>query len=398
MVLKLKMKNVCVQIALLVCLSPSYFAEEVLEVDLNNLEDVLKQRKAVMLYLTEDNCAKCRRLYHKFVVTSQTFVDDAVIFARVRDKEIAERLEVVSFPAIIFYEFGSTIPRAYKGDLTSSELSKLVIKALRGDFRSLDLKHAVELTKSNFEMMIKMADQCKLVMLHEDEDEDEIEEFEELAEIFGNDDAVVIARINVDKQKRLKKLYNAVEYPTYYFYSLDNQNKKKMEKDRYSLDKMISLINKECGTFRVKDGRLNPFAGLVKDIDEIIGAHGKDLYEIKNFKGLKRKIKKAASKLSNEVDKNIATFYIDLLDVLVEGGSIEALDAVRNRIYGEMDHAGPLKLDQLYRKRNVVDKIIDTIGKHILNDLSRMHMGFDNMKEMKLDISGNQKVKPRDEL
>ncbi|XP_045176247.2 protein disulfide-isomerase 1-like [Mercenaria mercenaria] len=344
---------------------------EIVELTESNFETNIKRMKCMFLYATEDNCEKCKLLFHKFLITAQTFERERdITFGKVSDKTLINAFEVTSFPGIVYYEYGSAVPKVYLGDITPTALAKVVSDAMKIDFKKVDRHFALQLTKDNFDEIMDTDKQYRLVMLHEADDEDEVDLYEEIAETYENEPDVVIARINIDSERKLRKQYSSYTYPSFYWYRKGDAKKKKRYGGDLNVNQMISFINKEGGFFRTKGGRLNPYAGLVKPLDEVINKYGKDLYEIRNIDQIKQELEKEIAKLPADQDKELTKYYLHLIDEIEEDRTIETLDESRNRLFRQMSGAGPLEFDQLVRKKNVIQKIIDIIGLHLLEQIS----------------------------
>lgn len=344
---------------------------DIIELTESNLQTTIKGAKCMFLYATRDDCEKCKLLYPKFLVTAQTFATEHdIVFGRVSDMKLLRAFEVTAFPGIVYYEYGSAVPKVYLGDITSGALSKVFSDAMKIDFKKVDRQFALQLTTDNFNEIMYIGKQYCLVMLHETDDIDDIDNYDEVAETFQNEENVIVARIDVNLERTLRKEYNAVYYPSFYWYSKETALTKKRYDGDLDVTQMISFINKEGGFFRMKGGRLNPYAGLIKPLDDVVNMHGKDIYEIDNFEQIRLELNREISKLSSDIDYDLAQYYLYIVEEIWEDRTIEALDEMRNRIFRMMEWAGPLAFDQLIRKRNIVQKYIDIIGMHLLQQLS----------------------------
>ena len=342
------------------------------EVTQSTLPTVLHDNKCVFIYAIQEDCDRCKLLYHTFLVAAQNFRNDkSIFFGIVSEETLIQAFDVSSFPGIVYYEFGSVVPKVYLGDVTAGALTKVVTDAMKADFRKLDRQFSLMLTKHNYDPVMNTGQHYRLVMLHEADDEDDVDVYDDIAETFENEPNVVIARINVDFEKKLKRHFNAVEFPSFYWLTKGTASKKKRYGGSLNIEQMISFVNKEVGLFRTKGGRLNPYAGLIEPLDNVLNNYGRALYEIKEFDKIRTDMRGAISKLPAYTDEELVNFYNELLDELEEDRSIEVLDETRNRIYRRMDDVGPLTFDQLIRKRNIVQKIIDIIGYHLLQQLSK---------------------------
>jgi hypothetical protein len=344
---------------------------EILELTESNFQTQIKHMKCMFLYATKDGCEKCELLYHKFLITAQTFERERdITFGKVSDKTLTNAFEVTSFPGIVYYEYGSAMPKVYLGDITPAALAKVVSDAMKIDLKKVDRRFALQLTTENFHAVIDTDKQYRLVMLHEADDEDEVDLYEEIAESYENEPDIVIARINVDSDRKLRREFNSISYPSFYWYEKGVVEKKKRYGGGLNIDQMIRFINQEGGFYRSKGGRLNPYAGLIKPLDEVINKYGKDLYGIRNFDKIKRELRAEIAKLPVNQDKELTDYYMHLVEEIEEDRTIETLDESRNRLFREMSGVGPLEFDQLVRKKNIIQKIIDIIGLHLLEEIS----------------------------
>ncbi|XP_052800190.1 uncharacterized protein LOC128231417 [Mya arenaria] len=378
------MMHITVQwIYLIIALMAGTFAF-VPDVTEDGFPSIIKDKKCMIFYVVKDNCPMCKLLYLSFLTVAQTFrYDKEILFGRVSDPALVAAFGLNAFPGIVFYEYGSAVPKIYLDDITSSAVSRVVSDAMKRDSRKLDKQFALELTSDIFDEVITTSGQHKLVMLHEAGDEDDIAAYEELAETFENEHEVVIARINVDFENYLRKSFGAVVYPSFYWYPKGSERRMRYGGE-LNVGQMISFVNKEAGMFRTKGGRLNPYAGLIKQFDEVLSKHARDMYEIKNFDTIKDELRKAQFQLPKDTDEEIADFYFEILNGMEEDKTIESLDETRNRLYRRMNDVGPLGFDMLIKKRNVVQKIIDIIGHHLLEQLSDGdfgEMGVGNLNE-----------------
>lgn len=344
---------------------------EIFELTESNFQTQIKEMKCMFLYATEEGCAECELLFHKFLITAQTFEKEHdIMFGKVSDKTLINAFEVTSFPGIVYYEYGGTVPKVYLGDITPTALTKVVSDAMKMDFKKVDRHFALQLTSTNFKSIIDTDKQYRLIMLHEGDDEDEVDLYEEIAESYENEPDIIISRINVDSDRKLRRKFNAVSYPSFYWYEKGNFEKKKRYGGDLNVVQMIRFINKEGGFYRSKGGRLDPYAGLVQPLDEVINKYGKDIYGIRNFDKIKMELKAATVNLPHEQDKELSDYYLHLIEEIEEDRTIETLDESRNRLFRQMSGVGPLEFDQLVRKKNIIQKIIDIIGLHLLEEIS----------------------------
>lgn len=319
----------------------------------------------------DSDCIDCRLLYPKFITAAQTFEDNNdIIFGRVSDKVLVDMFEVDSFPEIVYYEFGSAIPRRYRGDITANAVEELVVEVMPGNFDKLKRHYSVEITVSNFQEILNNSHQYRLVMLHKHDDEEDIESFEELAKTYDNEQDLVIARIDVDQQKHLRREFGSLDYPSFYWYQKGEVKKRKRYGGEMVLNQMIQFVNKQTGFQRLSGGALGHKAGLIKQMDEIIKLHIKDIYEIKYLDTIISLMNKALIKI-DERDRELAQYYIHCVQEINEDKTVDSLGEERNRLFRRMDedNVGPVKRDVLWKKTNIINKIIDLLGLHLMGKM-----------------------------
>lgn len=365
----------------------------------SDFHDKIKENKCIVLYVVQDNCETCQLLYHKFIIAAQNFrKNQTVMFGRVRDPKLHLAFGVKKFPGIAYYEFGSAVPKIYHGDITSGALVRVIAGLLKRDQKTMELQFAIELTKDNYHEIMNTDKQYRLIMLHEDDDTDTVKEYEELAKTYDNEIDIVIARINVQFEKRLKLEFRAVEYPSFYWFTKGIARKKKRYGGEFNVDQMIGFINNEAKLFRTKDGRLNSYAGLIRSLDDILIKHSKDLYEIRNLDSVRKKMKKEIARLSSDADRDLAEFYIELVNEIEEDRSTVVLDEMRNRLFRQMNFAGPHEFDNLIMKKNIVQKIMDIIGNHLLQKMTDVDIGLPLDEDTQYGFTADREIVFHEEL
>lgn len=229
-------------------------------------------------------------------------------------------------------------------------------------------------------------------MLHEHDDEDDVKGFEELAKTYDNEKEIVIARIDVDKQRPLRREFRSIEYPCFYWYSKGKDTKRKRYGGQMNLKQMIHFVNAQTGFQRLSGGRLEYTAGLIEQLDEIVEMHIKDLYEVQNLNGLILKLKKAVAKL-NDDEKELGEYYIHLVEEVKEDNTIDSLGEARNRPFRSMEDIGPVRKDMLLKKTHITNKFVDLIAEHVMGDMGLpMGVGMD----MGMGVGGDDIVKTLD--
>ena len=348
------------------------FSDKISDVTHNNFQSTTKDKKFIFLYVTSatsDECLDCRLLYNKFITAVQTFEDrDDIFFGKVSDETLIEMFEVDSFPEIVYYELGSADPKRYRDDITADAVEDLIVNVIRGDKDKLKRRYSVELTVENFDEIINNPDQYRLVMLHRHDDKDLVKTFEELAKTYDNEKEIVIARIDINRQRELRREFLSTDYPCFYWFAKGKDTKRKRYGGKMILKQMVQFLNSQTGFQRLPGGQLDYSAGLIKELDKILKTHIEDLYEVRNLDGLIHKLKKAIVKL-NDDDKELGEYYIHLVEEVKEDNTIDSLGESRNRLFREMADVGPVKKDVLFKKTHISNRFVDLIAEHVMNGM-----------------------------
>ena len=257
------------QIILFLIIQLSFgFSDKILDVTHSNFQPVTKDKKAMFLYVTGQNsedCLNCKLLYNKFVTAAQTFGDNGdIFFGRVSDKTLTEMFEVDSFPEIVYYELGSADPRRYRGDVTAETVEDLVVNVIKGDPDKLKRRYSVELTVENFDEILNCPDQYRLVMLHRHDDKESVKAFEELAKTYDNEKAIMIARIDVTRQRPLRGEFMSTEYPCFYWFAKGKDIKRKRYGGKMHLKQMVHFFEFTNRTSKITRWPVRLFGRLDK--------------------------------------------------------------------------------------------------------------------------------------
>lgn len=91
--------------------------------------------------------------------------------------------------------------------------------------------------------------------------------YEQLGQIFKNEENCVIAKVNGDIAKDIVKREGIRGYPTVKMYLAGG---KVVEVGERTLDRLVAKVNLLCGTQRTVSGKLSKSAGIIPDMAEIV--------------------------------------------------------------------------------------------------------------------------------
>ncbi|KAL3860132.1 hypothetical protein ACJMK2_010297 [Sinanodonta woodiana] len=344
---------------------------EVLQVDKSNFDQLIKKGTSAIFYVTQKDCKLCKRIYYKFLAASQVLESNKdIVFAKTDDPTVLDVFKLKQFPGIAYYEFGSAIPKSYDGDITTDTIIDIVIKAMRGDFSHLKRRYTVELTSKDLSGFTEAGGLYKFIMLYDHVQDDEVQDFEEVAEIYKNEYKILFGRVNVKEDKETLNKFHAETFPALYWFSKDSKDKQKRFGGEINVDSLLNFIGEKTGLKRLKGGYLHRQAGVLKPFDELIEKHIQTIYDGSDLKHVVDEAEKLAKKGKKE--KDLANYYVDILKKIDDSKTVDVLGEERNRINRRMENGnvGPLGKERLTLKKNIVNKMIDSIGMYLITKIS----------------------------
>jgi len=271
------MRSLLVNLVLALCVSLA-IADAVVELTPDNFDQVVDGSKAAFVEFFAPWCGHCKKLAPDWESLAQNFESSKdIVIAKVdadAHKELGGRFDVHGFPTLKYFPKGSTTPEDYNGGRSLEELTTYVINKSGAKGKPKASSHVVVLDDSNFEKIAldpskhafvefyaPWCGHCKRLA----------PEYEVVATAFaGDDNAVVVAKVDCDAHKDLCEKYGVTGYPTFKWFSKDN----KQEPERYDgprdIDGIVNYLNLHGHLNRNKDGTLSASAGRIAKLDEIV--------------------------------------------------------------------------------------------------------------------------------
>ena len=215
-------------------------------------------------------------------------------------------------------------------------------------------------------------------MVHEEEDTDDVDIFQEIAKTYDNDNKLLIARIDIDKQKSLENEFKSIIYPYFLWYKKGAA----AESKRYGGDldpfELLKFINKETGIRRMPGGGLDPTNGLNQQMDDIVIANIADIVSANNLDPIIEKMTKVKNSLKTSVANMYADVYVRCVQKVKEISSIDAV-ADYKKVLLKMSRThkdNPGMVDVIRKFLNVVDRVLYIIGKHYMGSVPEVFKDF----------------------
>lgn len=167
-------------------------------------------------------------------------------------------------------------------------------------------------------------------------------DWEKLAELYADEQSVVVASVDCDAYSSLAEKYEIGGFPTLKFSGLGDQEFEDYSGGR-NLDDLVSFINDKSGLDFAADGGVVPSGGIVKGIDD----HVKSVISAASDADRK----KALDTCQEEVDKLDTTaqsnfkYYLKVFNRITEKG-VEYIKKEKERLSNVLETSQSLKPNQ----------------------------------------------------
>jgi len=172
--------------------------------------------------------------------------------------------------------------------------------------------------------------------------------YEKVAKTFENENNCVVAKVDCDSEKDLKKRFGVTGYPTLKFFSKDNKAGVEYEQGR-SEEALTGFLNEQCGTQRVVGGGLAEHVGRFIEFDHIAKTFMKDA---SSRDSATSNILKMVEKHPGE--KKSGDYYIKVMVKIVakgDGFPVSEIARIEKLLEG---HLTANKRDEMYMRINVL--------------------------------------------
>ncbi|PVD21491.1 hypothetical protein C0Q70_19665 [Pomacea canaliculata] len=305
-------------------------------------------------------CTRCRILFPFFVAASQAFPrDPEIFFARVHDKRLVQEWGIAELPALIFYRDGIEDHDFFLVDVTVDEILDEIARRLHGNYRAVERKYAVEVTAHNFQEIVKTPRQSVLLLTYNKDTQEAVSIMENVAKVFRNDDAILICKLNVDKEAALRdSQYKSRDVPAVFWYHASDKSVAKRFGGNISIYMQTNFINQQTGLDRNIDGSMKDTSGRIRQFDVALAEHADHVLQA-DPEVLGRLIKQFASEKSQleRQHKEFADYYIYLLQKTRASGKLDKMMSLimdLNKKLDESEDLLPKQEDSLRRKRNIL--------------------------------------------
>jgi len=175
--------------------------------------------------------------------------------------------------------------------------------------------------------------------------------WEKLANIYKNEEDVVVANIDADKYGDVGGRFGVSGFPTIKFFPKDNKEGVAYEGAR-ELSDFVKYLNEKTGTKRSDSGRLEESAGRISQLDSIVS----NLLSSKSKEEELKKAEVVAKSLSGTDKKNADTYITYIKAVIKKGNTLVESELQRLAKMLDSGSVTGSKVDEFTIRKNILSQ------------------------------------------
>ncbi|CED84223.1 Thioredoxin/protein disulfide isomerase [Phaffia rhodozyma] len=395
-------------------------ASNVLVLNDDNFDQHIGQAKGALVEFYAPWCGHCKNLAPTYEQLADTYSGKDVLIAKIdadgEGKKSGSRFGVKGYPTIKWFPAGSLKPVDYNSGRDLDSLVAFVSDktGIKSKVKAPPPPATLELTVSNFDKFALDESKGTLVAFTAPwcgHCKSLKPVLEKVAADFKNEPDCIVAQMNADEQtnKVVSNRYGVKSYPTIKYFpsgvskSIDFQPES-YEKARTE-EAFVEFLNKACGTSRVAGGGLSDVAGLIGDLDSIVGSVFNPTLAT-SLTALIASAESLAPSFLRAKDQESVKYYLRVLkklDVLGENGRTWiSNEKARLAKLASSSALNPIKKDELQIKSNILTSfltqraasIVDAAGDLFEDAKAQAQKGVDKAGEVVEDV----KERIREEL
>eukprot|EP01125_Pyxidicula_operculata_P004175 TRINITY_DN1610_c0_g2_i1.p1 TRINITY_DN1610_c0_g2~~TRINITY_DN1610_c0_g2_i1.p1 ORF type:complete len:353 (-),score=95.49 TRINITY_DN1610_c0_g2_i1:86-1144(-) len=265
------------RLSVFLCFLALAYSSNVVDLTPENFDTVVDGSKHVFVEFFAPWCGHCKALAPAYEEVGDAFAkESSVAIAKIdcdAHKDTCSRFAVQGYPTLKFFKKGNkATPQDYNGGRDASDIVDYVNREAGTHARVVKPASAVTvLTPDTFDSVVL------------DESKDVLVEFyapwcghckrltpiwEKLANVYKNENGVVVANVDADKYKDLGSRFGVSGFPTIKFFPKSNKKGEDYNGGR-ELNDFVQYLNRQSGTKRTESGLLDETVGRHDSLDAL---------------------------------------------------------------------------------------------------------------------------------
>jgi len=325
-----------------------------------NFDSVVDGSKGAFVEFFAPWCGHCKSLAPAYEVVGDAFskFKNQVVIAKVdadKHKDLGGRFGVSGFPTLKWFPKGATTPEDYDGGRDTQEIIDFINRKAGTSARVAKAPSDVSiLDGTNFDSVVLDEKKHVLVEFYAPwcgHCKKLAPTWEKLASIYKNEENVVIANIDAEKNSAVGGRFGVSGFPTIKFFPQDNKAGVAYEGGRELAD-FVKYINEKTGAKRTVSGKLEESAGRISHLDEIVSnflsSASKD-EAIKKAEGVIKTLK-------GEAVKHGETYLSYMRAIIKKGKDVIETEVARLEKMIEGGNLTPNKVDEFTVRKNILSQ------------------------------------------
>jgi len=299
-------------------------------------------------------CGHCKKLAPEYDLVGAAYKNKAgVLVAQVdcdEHRDLCSRFDVSGYPTLKWFQTKDDI-EPYNSGRTAEDIIRFINAktGLKARVPGAAPSQVVTLTPSNFEKVI--LDKSKDVFVkfyapwcgHCKKLEPTYEDF---ARVFGNEESVVVARVDCDAHRELCSRYDVSGYPTLKFFPKGAKSDPIPYNGDRDIEGLVNFINEKSGTKRLTSGSLDETSGILDQFS--------DLIETFRNAADKSSIVAEAEKLASSIGSKMAKVYQRAFQQIAKDAEYVKNEISRLERMIESGSLSSQKIDEFTQRANIL--------------------------------------------
>ncbi|KAJ1733100.1 hypothetical protein LPJ72_003049 [Coemansia sp. Benny D160-2] len=335
----------------------------VVDLTAKNFKKIVDGSKDVLVKFYAPWCGHCKSMADDYKELAKGYEHaDEVVIAEVdgdKHRDLGNKFGIKGFPTLKFFAKGADVekPEDYTGGRDLDSLTSFVRE--KTSVASRIKKPISYVAEFNYEKFKSVAhDETKFTLVEFfapwcGHCKNLAPIYAKLAEVFQNDENVVIASYDASDDAEIKKEVTIPGFPTIVAFPAGKDAEKIEYEGGRTLEDLVAFVNKHAGTQRTTQGFLDQSAGRLETLDAIARKY------IAASKAQRTKLiskaKDAADKVKDKTQAKFAKYYVKVMEKMNSASDFATKEAERLTGIIKSGAVSAGKLDGFTIRKNVLN-------------------------------------------